>query len=72
MVLTARMTGLQSTDLRDLAKVRKRIDQLDRQTATARAQRAAIVRSLRRNGMTLEQIAEHCGVSRQTVHQWGS
>lgn len=64
------MTGLQSTDLRDLAKVRKRIDQLDRQATAARARRAALVRSLRESGITLEQIAQHCGVSRQTVHQW--
>lgn len=64
------MTGLQSTDLRDLAKVRKRIEQLDRQAVDARAQRAAVIRSLREGGMTLDQIAEHCGVTRQTVHQW--
>lgn len=64
------MTGLQSTDLRDLAKVRRRIDQLDRQATAARAQRAALVRSLRDSGMTLEQVAQYCGVSRQTVHQW--
>ena len=64
------MTGLQSTDLRDLAKIRKRIEHLDRQASAARAQRAALLRSLRDSGMTLDQIAQHEGVTRQTVHQW--
>ncbi len=65
------MTGLQSTDLRALVAVRKRIDSLDRQSAEQRARRSALIRSLRESGMTLDQIAAHVGVTRQAVHRWG-
>jgi len=63
-------TGLTATDLRELAKVRKRLDDLDRQAIALRARRAAILRSLRDGGMTLDEIARHAGVTRATVHQW--
>lgn len=64
------MTGLQGTDLRELAKVRRRIESLDAQLVLARAQRTALLRSLRESGTTLAQIAAHVGVTPQAVHQW--
>ena len=57
-------------DLRDLVKVRKRIDSLDSQLSDQRARRAALVKSLHAYGMSLDEIAKHVGVTRQAVHQW--
>lgn len=53
-----------------LGKVRSRIAELDAESAEWRGKRAALVRFLRENGMTLDQIAAAAGVTRQTVHQW--
>ena len=64
------MVNPSPADLRDLVKVRKRIDSLDRQLSEQRARRAALVRSLHEYGMSLDDIAKYVGVTRQAVHQW--
>ena len=61
-----------AADLRDLDKIRQRITSLEAQVEAQRARRRAVLRSLRESGATVVDIAEHAGVTRQTVHHWAT
>ena len=57
-------------NLHVLTNIRTDLDDLERQARSMRSSRASVIATLMADGMTMAEIAEYCGVTRQAVHYW--
>ena len=64
------MEVTQPANLHVLTNIRTDLDDLERQARSKRMARAIIIAMLMADGMTMAEIAEYCGVTRQAVHYW--
>ena len=60
----------QPANLHVLTNIRTDLDDLERQAQAMRSSRASVIAMLMADGMTMAEIAEYCGVTRQAVHYW--
>jgi DNA-directed RNA polymerase specialized sigma24 family protein len=56
--------------LKTVITSRARLEDLERKAFEIRADRGAMIRHLQENGVGLQEIADVCGVAKQTVHKW--
>jgi len=60
----------QPANLHVLTNIRTELTEFEIQAKAARMERAGIIAMLMADGMTMAEIAEYCGVTRQAVHYW--
>ena len=68
--MTAAAGAGQRDSLHTLTNIRTGLDDLERRAQAMRSARAGIIATLTAGGMTMAEIAEYCGVTRQAVHYW--
>ena len=61
---------IQTANLHILTNIRYELTEFESQAKAARMERAGIIAMLMADGMTMAEIAEYCGVTRQAVHYW--
>lgn len=64
------MSHDQRHDIDRLREINAELGTLDQRGIDLRSDRARLIARLQASGMTLAEIGEHVGVTRQRVHQW--